>query len=444
MEPITNLAINATEIREKPDHHVIFSITVQGQVRSWIVYRRFSEFDSLYQTLANAFPLAGPPPTTIPPKTYASLLHPFSSIPDDPKKIEMRRLGLERFLQDILNVADTRWRTHPAWYDFLIVPEAARLTPPNLLLSRPSDPYFSPTAVSFPTVSTGVTPESLVSAEKWMEEYRNLITHMHEIRAHVAARDKHAAGNDINASQSAAMQGKKGLAIAATRIQNLESALKLQEKMGDGVIGSGITLDFGRMLSFNKEPVLSRGEILRRSDLLINLRDEREIVAKLLNSPANKHLADSSERASLFGLPLGKLTQTAQVSVDDVGSKAQKFGSRPASWSSAGIKTAPVVTTRQARKFGVRNDKPAQETQITRTLDNEGLVAYQRNIMNEQDTSVEQLLNIVNRQKQIGIQIGNELDIHNQMLDDLDQNVTRVQSHMKSASKKLDLVRDTS
>ncbi|RKP36990.1 hypothetical protein BJ085DRAFT_20543, partial [Dimargaris cristalligena] len=56
----------------------------------------------------------------------------------------------------------------------------------------------------------------------------------------------------------------------------------------------------------------------------------------------------------------------------------------------------------------------------------------------EQDRSIEELSRSVQRQHQLGVTIGDELDYHNQLLDETDQVADRTGSHLEFARKKLD------
>ncbi|KAI8811183.1 hypothetical protein BJ742DRAFT_154025 [Cladochytrium replicatum] len=428
-EPITHIGIDLTDVRTKPDQHVAYRIAIKSSVRGWNVWKRYSEFDTLNNTLANAFPLAGPPPATLPPKTFSLLINPFGLTPEDPKKIQERRKGLERYLLDILHAPDNRWRTHPAWYDFLAVPDTMRIAAGAQQKVAVNSGTFGAQFVGVQVANGGSNGSTTMTPNEWMEEYRSVLAFLQEIRSYISARDRHAANNDTTASQMAGMQGKKAMAMATTRAVALEETLKAEEKN----VKSGPTNLFGLapVLGLEKadgsqEGGLSKGELLRRQDLLVNLREERDVISKLLNTSPTKHVAngpDPSDRAVLFSF-----------------GKPDASPSLPAGTSSATRGPVGVSPARATRKFGVEQRPPPQETDITRPLDNQGLVQLQRQTMTDQEEQVDALSTVIRRQRQIGEQIGNELEVHNQLLDDLDQGVTRVASHLKSASKKLDSV----
>ena len=144
--------------------------------------------------------------------------------------------------------------------------------------------------------------------------------------------------------------------------------------------------------------IMSQGEVQRRWDMLSNLTKEHDELKKAISIPSN--ITDSSfsaDRASLLSLGNSKST------------------------SSSG-----------RRKFGV-----VQETDETRPLDNSQLLSLQNDLMNQQDDALLALSSVIQRQKQIGLAIGQELDHHNVLLENVDESLTRVQNNLKSGDKKL-------
>ncbi|KAB8343076.1 hypothetical protein FH972_022670 [Carpinus fangiana] len=80
---------------------------------------------------------------------------------------------------------------------------------------------------------------------------------------------------------------------------------------------------------------------------------------------------------------------------------------------------------------------PLKETDRTRELDNEGVLQLQKQIMQEQDLDVGDLTKVVQRMKEMGVQINNELELQNEMLGLLDQDVDRVEGKIGVAKKRL-------
>ena len=142
-------------------------------------------------------------------------------------------------------------------------------------------------------------------------------------------------------------------------------------------------------------PKLGEGELRRRRDLLASAKREKEGLENLLSamvakSAVDKTVADKSDSAALLGPP------------------------KPAS----------------GRVLGKESDR-------TRALDNQGVVQLQKQMMQEQDEDVTVLARAVARQKELGVQIQEELAVQNEMLGLLDEDVTRVQGKMDVARKRI-------
>ncbi|KAJ1999539.1 hypothetical protein GGI04_004530, partial [Coemansia thaxteri] len=56
MELIRYVKIPLAESRAEPDSHIEYALNVQGPVRSWTVWRRYSEFQALAYELGREFP----------------------------------------------------------------------------------------------------------------------------------------------------------------------------------------------------------------------------------------------------------------------------------------------------------------------------------------------------------------------------------------------------
>jgi regulator of vacuolar morphogenesis len=80
---------------------------------------------------------------------------------------------------------------------------------------------------------------------------------------------------------------------------------------------------------------------------------------------------------------------------------------------------------------------PAPETERTRVLDNEGVLQLQKDEMASQDEQVRALAAIIRRQKELGLAIQSEVDLHNEMLKTFDEDTGRVQAKTTLASGKI-------
>jgi regulator of vacuolar morphogenesis len=70
-------------------------------------------------------------------------------------------------------------------------------------------------------------------------------------------------------------------------------------------------------------------------------------------------------------------------------------------------------------------------------LDNQGLLQLQQQQLQTQDRMLDSLVDVVRRQKEIGLTISNELEIHNQILKEVNEKVDRVETNMSSGDKKM-------
>lgn len=85
------------------------------------------------------------------------------------------------------------------------------------------------------------------------------------------------------------------------------------------------------------------------------------------------------------------------------------------------------------RKFGVK----AQETEVTRPLDNQQLLVVHQKIIRKQDQELEMLASVVRRQKEIGMAISDEVEFQNGLLEEVDESISRTAVNMKIAERKL-------
>ena len=78
-----------------------------------------------------------------------------------------------------------------------------------------------------------------------------------------------------------------------------------------------------------------------------------------------------------------------------------------------------------------------RETAETRELDNQGLLQLQKQRIENQDLDVEELRKIVQRQKELGVRINEELEVQDEMLRFVDEDVDRVQGKIDIAKKRV-------
>ncbi|KAF4160458.1 hypothetical protein CNMCM6936_003961 [Aspergillus lentulus] len=143
---------------------------------------------------------------------------------------------------------------------------------------------------------------------------------------------------------------------------------------------------------------LGDGEIRRRKDLLVNARKEKNGLEDLLNAMAAKSRIDN-----------------AVASIQDKEALVGSASRKPA---------------RSGRVLG-------KETERTRELDNQGVLQLQKQTMEDQDMSIEELRKIVQRQKELGIAINAELEIQNELLKLTDEDTDRLEKKIEIGKKRV-------
>lgn len=116
-------------------------------------------------------------------------------------------------------------------------------------------------------------------------------------------------------------------------------------------------------------------------------------------------------------------------------SKSVRFTDNPRSTSNA---TTPdeEYDANRAALFPYR-DEPEEGPPDQGQLDNQQIHEYHKNVIRDQDEQLDRLGDSIGRQRELSIQIGDELDDHVQMLDEVDHHVDRHQSTLDGARKRL-------
>ncbi|XP_014742324.1 PREDICTED: syntaxin-8 [Sturnus vulgaris] len=91
-------------------------------------------------------------------------------------------------------------------------------------------------------------------------------------------------------------------------------------------------------------------------------------------------------------------------------------------------------------KRGVTNPWLLEESEETRGLGFDELRQQQRRIIEEQDAGLDALSSIISRQKQMGQEIGNELDEQNEIIDDLTNLVENTDDRLRSQTRHVKMV----
>ncbi|KZP00763.1 syntaxin [Calocera viscosa TUFC12733] len=227
-------------------------------------------------------------------------------------------------------------------------------------------------------------PQDTFTSASWLEEQGALQALVRDIRADLYKRDSLSSAGDISASHSSNVEAKKKLAALVSRVGSLAKGIETLAKTG-----------------------ISGGELTRRGDMVSRLQDD---CAKLGETVVAARSSNVRQRTLLTN---NDPTPTAD--------RLALLGA-----------TEPPIT----RVFGSRPRTP-QETQQTRPLDDRGVLQYQQLQVDQQDAQLVQLSAILQRQKQLGVVIGNEIEDQNRMLDDLASDVDRTGSKLGKARKQL-------
>ncbi|KAI0824222.1 syntaxin [Trametes gibbosa] len=351
---IQAIHVPAWEERNEPKAHIVFRIEVQASVRSWQMWRRYSEFADLHLELTKS--AGAPPPAPLPPKHALALFRSSTN----PALLEERRAGLETYLRAILAARDARWRDAFAFRDFLGVP-----------IGKPS---------AHDTASAGL------SSAAWLDEHQALQARVRDVRADINRRDALADAGDVSGSHTANVHAKKTLAGVLSRVGVLDEGLRTLALAG-----------------------LSEGELQRRTDMVARLRDDCEKLAKIVT--------------------------VARMTARGIGSAAER---NPAAATDREALMAPSTSGFSrpvARVFG--QAAQPKETEQTRPLDDHGLFQMQQTQMEQQDVQLSQLSTILQRQKQIGLAIHQEVAEQNNELDFLSDEVDRVGGKLTNAKRQL-------
>ncbi|CAG7917580.1 unnamed protein product [Penicillium olsonii] len=301
----------------------------------------------------------------------------FANTVSNERLREDRRDGLEQYLRAINESDDGRWRGSPAWRAFLNLPTAVTTTGSGSTntSSRLHAAITDPASTNAP-----ITDPTL-----WLDCYRDMKSHLHDARLQLSRRDQETTPQKQHESSA---QAKKSLVRAGTIITTLDDGLKN--------IGAS-----------NSASSIGGGEIRRRKDLLINARKEKDGLEDLLHAMATKSRLDHAV-ASVQD-------KEALMNVGNAGDGASSGRRAPA---------------RSGRVLG-------KETERTRELDNDGVLQLQRQMMQSQDQNVDELMKIIIRQKELGTQINEELEVQNELLKLADEETDILKGKLDVGKKRI-------
>ncbi|KAJ2616207.1 hypothetical protein EV177_001185 [Coemansia sp. RSA 1804] len=381
-------------------------------------------------------------PTTLPPKSLTSWFSKISSFGGSTggaesigqlEFIEERRQALERYIQSMLMSEDDRWRSSQALQRFL----APSTKGARFLAGKNGSGVPNGVARSESESGSINSDAGWATPASWLNDQRDAEQLIRDVRQSIVRRENALARNEVSVSHQCLVQAK-------SQLTDLGRALKLLEQSLE-TIKTGLT----------------SGELLRRQDILMRMNEEKANLGRIVLGSG--HVSSNSDRTSLLsgassghnsGRVIGRAGNGANGSgygnlhslpaatpVHSQGVAQQQQQHRNSNSQSntemgpasrpAGARQAP----RSRRIFG--NNNPPQETTETRGLDNQGLLQLQNQRMSEQDQAASELGQLLRRQREMGLAIGNELDLHNQLLGELDQDVDRTNGKLGTARRQI-------
>lgn len=133
-----------------------------------------------------------------------------------------------------------------------------------------------------------------------------------------------------------------------------------------------------------------------------------------------------------------------QLSSEALTDDFQHTSSTPSAYrksKSVRFSDTPASPSEEEQLFGRYRDEPANDSAGYRgqadDMSNQQIHEYHSQIMEEQDEHLDRLGESIGRQRELSMQIGDELDSHVAMLDDVDGVVDRHQSRLDRGQKML-------
>ncbi|KAK9369930.1 hypothetical protein V1509DRAFT_388025 [Lipomyces kononenkoae] len=373
-----DISIRSYSTNPTPKPHTVYHVQIRLPLRSYTVTKRFSDFVTLASEMENAIG------ESIPFKLPRKQLFGRHSVANT-QLIEERRAGLEKFLREVQKSYDQRWRLTDPWREFVGLSSAAGAGQGSSLLSS--------TSSSATTTASLVMPsgKNISDPVVWLDTLHEVKTLLHEARKYLSDRDTLAGSTSVNKngvleSHSAAAEAKKCLVQSGTKIVMLDRGLK-------------------ELANF-----VGQGELRRRGDMLNLVKKEREGLDSLASTISRNKVAvdpnssssamsESPDRAALFAGNKGLLGSVASTAKRVLG--------------------------------------PMAETAETRQLDNRGLLDLQMQKMQDQEDTLQEFSKILSRQKQLGIEINDELELQNEMLRMLEDDVDNSDGKLRRADRQL-------
>ncbi|KAG5355333.1 Vacuolar morphogenesis protein 7-like protein [Yarrowia sp. C11] len=209
---------------------------------------------------------------------------------------------------------------------------------------------------------------------------------------------------------------------------------KVGPSKGAGAAGATVSWDeqvasISQMLKTARSNVVAgTAERYENQKLVLTAQTRFAQLEKALNEPAGAKTSDNEHRRRRTQLmDLQKLLK--QV--------VSQLSAQTGSESSSGASTPLTGTVRSSQRGTARRGRVLGETDKTRQLNNSGLVQLQKDSFQEQDESLRQMLGTIQRQKELGEAIRQEVDLQNEQLDELNGEVEVTGARLKNAQRQV-------
>ncbi|KAF2761880.1 hypothetical protein EJ05DRAFT_507496 [Pseudovirgaria hyperparasitica] len=209
-------------------------------------------------------------------------------------------------------------------------------------------------------------------------------------------------------------------------------------------------LERQRAISLNLEPNSHDGQISRSLESLssgIEALEARPDSTYAQDLPRLKsQLSALQSQFHGFGhSPDAALTSPNSSSLAPDFAAAQKPASKSVRFTDASSSSSPPTPAspdpNRAALFPARyTDEPSEPSAVDAQayLSNEQIHMYHQGVIQEQDEQLDTLGRSIGRQRELSMQIGNELDDHVMLLEDVEEGVNRHQSTLNRARSNLD------
>lgn len=287
MPPPVEISIPSTTISHpsgggKP--YTSYNITLRLPLRSFVVQKRYSEFEQLHTALVSQVGAA--PPAPLPTKSW------FRSTVNSAELTEKRRVQLEEYLQTVAGSPDRRWRDTPAWRAFLNLPAGSTAPSANSVHG----------AITTTAAAAG---GGVVDAAEWIERHRRMNDTLRDARSCLARRD--AAAAEAGSGGVAGLSSSRAVEAGAAAKMALTQAGRMLSALDD---------DLARL---KKDGGLGKGEVRRREDMVKEAREDHRWLTQLSatlsggapTSGGTGGVASAADRAALVGK--GKPRQGGRV-----------------------------------------------------------------------------------------------------------------------------------